>query len=155
MGRFQVNYPNTFNNAPGDQPSVKLDQNFNAIPDDGVITIRFQELSDGNDYNVQQDDEFSFFICKGVSNFQIIPPVAPPAGFGFFVSNETRQAAVEIDVTLCCTLFVGTISYLNPTINGDFPPYFFNVKGGVMQFDGNDWFFYPLFYASSGGGSVR
>jgi|SRR6266850_4831357 len=151
MGRFFTTFPNAFNNAPGDQPGSKLDEDFDAV-NDGQITIRAQELSDGNDYNVVQDDEFSYFVCKGVDDFQIIPPVAPPTGFGFFFSNETRQEAVEIEVTLCCTVFVGTVQYVNPILDGDFPPNYFNVKGGLVQFDGNDYFFYPLFFASSGGG---
>lgn len=154
MGRFSTTFPYTFNNAPGDQPGSRLDDDFDAV-NDGTITIRAQELSDGNDYNVTQDDEYSYFVCKGVDDFQIIPPVAPPTGFGFFFSNETQQEAVEIEVTLCCTIFVGTVQYTNPTLNGDFPPNFFNVKGGLVQYDGNNYFFYPLFYASSGGGSVR
>lgn len=154
MGRIQVTFPNTFANAPGDQPGSLLDQDFDAIPDTGILTIRAQELSDGNDYNVVEDDEFSYFVCKGVSDFQIIPPASPPTNFGFFFSNETRQEAVEIGVTLCCTVFVGTVSYSNPVLNRNFPPYFFNVKGGLVQFDGNQYNFYPLFYASSGGGAV-
>lgn len=154
MARFSTTFPFTFNNAPGDQPGSRLDQDFEAV-NDGEITIRAQELSSGSDYNVVQDDEFSYFVCKGVSDFQIIPPVAPPAGFGFFFSNETRQEAVEIDVTLCCTVFVGTVSYSNPALVRDFPPYFFNVKGGLVQFDGNQYNFYPLFYASSGGAAIR
>jgi hypothetical protein len=155
MGRIKVTFPNTFINSPGDQPGSKLDEDFNAIPDDGTLTIRAQELSDGNDYNVVQDDEFSYFVCKGVSDFQIIPPVAPPAGFGFFFSNETRQEAVEIGVILCCTVFVGTVQYVNPELIRNFPPYFFNVKGGLVQFDGNQYNFYPLYYASSGGAAVQ
>ena len=155
MGRIQVTFPNTFINSPGDQPGSKLDEDFNAIPDDGTLTIRAQELSDGNDYNVVQDDEFSYFVCKGISDFQIIPPVAPPAGFGFFFSNETRQEAVEIGVILCCTVFVGTVQYVNPELIRNFPPYFFNVKGGLVQFDGNQYNFYPLYYASSGGAAVQ
>src|ERR1700675_3308234 len=132
MARIQVVFPNTFNNAPGDQPGSTLDEDFDAV-NDGVLTIRAQELSTGSDYPVAQDDEFSYFVCKGVSDFQIIPPVAPPTGFGFFFSNETRQEAVEILVTLCCTVFVGTVQYTNPTLNGDFPPHFFNCKGGLVQ----------------------
>ncbi len=153
MGRFFTTFPNSFNNAPGDQPGSKLDEDFDAV-NDGMITIRVQELSDGNDYNVVQNDEFSYFVCKGVDDFQIIPPVAPPTGFGFFFSNETKQEAIEIEVTLCCTVFVGTVQYVNPTLNGDFPPHFFNVKGGLVQFDGNDYFFYPLFFASGGGTGI-
>ena len=154
MGRIQVTFPNTFNNAAGDQPGSKLDEDFDAV-NDGTITIRAQELSTGSDYNVTQDDEFSCFVCKGTSDFQIIPPVAPPTGFGFWFSNETKQEAVEIGVTLCCTVFVGTVSYSNPELIRDFPPYFFNVKGGLVQYDGNQYNFYPLYYASSGGGAVK
>lgn len=154
MARFSTTFPFTFNNAPGDTPASHLDDDFDAV-NDGELTIRFQELSDGNDYNVVQDDEFSFFICKGVVDFQVIPPVAPSTGFGFFLSNETRQETPEIDVTICCTIYVGTVQYTNPTLVGDFPPYFFNVKGGVVQYDGNQYNFYPLFYASSGGGAVQ
>ncbi len=154
MGRIQVTFPNTFTDASGDQPGSKLDEDFEAV-NDGTVTIRVQELSDGNDYNVVQDDEFSYFVCKGTSDFQIIPPVAPPTGFGFWFSNETRQEAVEIGVTLCCTVFVGTVQYVNPELIRNFPPYFFNVKGGLVQFDGNQYNFYPLFYASSGGAAVQ
>jgi hypothetical protein len=154
MGRFQATFPNTFNNAAGDQPGSKLDQDFDAV-NDGTIAIRAQELSTGSDYNVAQDDEFSYFVCKGTSSFQIIPPVAPPTGFGFWFSNETKQGAVEIAVTLCCTVFVGTVSYSNPALVRNFPPYFFNVKGGLVQYDGNQYNFYPLFYASSGGMAVK
>src|SRR5574341_373250 len=155
MGRIHVTFPNTFINSPGDQPGSKLDENFDAVPNVGSLTIRAQQLSTGSDYNVVQDDEFSYFVCKGTSDFQIIPPVAPPAGFGFFFSNETRQQAVEIGVTLCCTVFVGTVQYINPKLVRNFPPWFFNVKGGLVQFDGNQYNFYPLFYASSGGGAVK
>lgn len=154
MGRFSTTFPFTFNNAPGDQPGSRLDDDFDAV-NDGTITIRAQELSTGSDYNVVQDDEFSYFICKGTSDFQIIPPVAPPTGFGFWFSNETRQETVEIDVTLCCTIFVGTVSYSNPALVRDFAPYFFNVKGGLVQYDGNQYNFYPMFYASSGSAAVR
>jgi hypothetical protein len=154
MARFSTTFPFTFNNAPGDQPGSRLDSDFNAV-NIGDITIRAQELSTGSDYNVVQDDEFSYFVCKGTSDFQIIPPVAPPTGFGFFFSNETRQEVVEIGVTLCCTVFVGTVQYINPVLNRDFPPHFFNVKGGLVQFDGNQYNFYPLFYASSGGGAIK
>ncbi len=153
MGRYQTAFPFTFNNAPGDRPASELDDNFEAV-NDGVLTLRFQELSTGNDYDVVQDDEFSYFVAKGVDDFQIIPPVSPPTGFGFWFSNETRQEAVEIDLTICCTLYVGPTAYLNPIIVGDFPPYFFNVKGGFLQFDGNNWIFYPLFYAAGAGGGV-
>lgn len=152
MGRYQTTFPYTFNNAPGDQPANRIDQDFEAV-NDGLLTIRAQELSDGNDYNVLQDDEYSYFVCKGAADFQIIPPVAPPTGFGFFFSNETRQETIEIGVTLCCTVAVGTAVYTNPVLNRDFLPYFLNVKGGLVQYDGNQWNFYPLFYASSGGGS--
>jgi hypothetical protein len=131
-----------------------LDEDFDAV-NDGTLTIRVQELSDGNDYNVVQDDEFTYFVCKGTSDFQIIPPVAPPTGFGFWFSNETRQEAVEIGVILCCTVFVGTVQYVNPELIRNFPPYFFNVKGGLVQYDGNQYNFYPLFYASSGGAAVQ
>jgi hypothetical protein len=154
MARFQTTFPFTFNNAPGDTPGSNLDDDFNAV-NDGTLTIRAQELSDGNDYNVEQDDEYSFFVCKGVVDFQIIPPVAPPTGFGFFFSNETRQEAVEIEVTLCCTVFVGSVQYVNPVLVGDFLPNFGNVKGGLVQFDGNDYFFYPLFFASGGGATIQ
>ena len=154
MGRLQVTFPNTFNNAAGDQPGSKLDEDFDAV-NDGTISIRAQELSTGSDYNVLQDDEFTYFVCKGTSDFQIIPPVAPPTGFGFWFSNETKQEAAEIGVTLCCTVFVGTVSYSNPELIRNFPPYFFNVKGGLVQYDGNQYNFYPLFYASSGAGAVK
>jgi len=154
MGRYATAFPFTFNNAPGDRPASELDDNFNAV-NSGYLTIRAQELSDGVDYDVVQDDEFSFFVCKGVDDFQIIPPVAPPAGFGFFVSNETQQDAVQINLTLCCTIFVGPTSYSNPTLIGDFPPYFFNVKGGLIQYDGNNYQFYPLFFATGAGGGVQ
>lgn len=154
MGRINVTFPFAFGQEAGNHPATELDDNFNAIPNTGTLTIRAAELSDGADYNVDQDDEYSFFVCKGTSNFQVIPPVAPPAGFSFFLSNETEQEAAQIDVTLCCTIFVGTVSYLNPTLIGDFPPNFFNVKGGLVQYDGNNFFFYPLFYATSGGGAI-
>ena len=153
MGRYQTTFPWTFNNAPGDQPGSRLDDDYNAV-NQGVLTIRAQELSDGNDYNVEQDDEYSYFVCKGVDDFQIIPPVAPPTGFGFFFSNETRQEAIEIGVTLCCTVAVGTVVYTNPVLNRDFPPYFFNVKGGLVQYDGNQYNFYPLYFASGGGTGI-
>lgn len=154
MARFTTAFPFTFNNAPGDRPASELDDDFNAV-NQGFISIRAQELSNGVDYNVVQDDEYSFFVCKGVTDFQIIPPVAPPTGFGFFVSNETQQEAVHIDLTLCCTIFVGPTSYSNPILIGDFPPYFFKVKGGLIQYDGNNYQFYPLFYATGGGGGVK
>lgn len=153
MGRITVTFPYTFGNAPGNTPASRLDDDFNAV-NDGEISIRLQELSDGNDYNVEQDDEYSFFVCKGASDFQIIPPPAPPAGFGFFVSNETAQQSPQIEVTLCCTIFVGTTQYINPVLVGDFPPLFHNIKGGAVQFDGNQYNFYPLFAASTGGGGV-
>ena len=76
MGRYQTTFPYTFNNAPGDLPASRLDDDFDAV-NLGVLTLRAQELSDGNDYNVEQDDEYSYFVCKGVDDFQIIPPVAP------------------------------------------------------------------------------
>jgi len=153
MGRYITTFPFTFNNAPGDQPASRLDSDFDAV-NLGELTIRAQELSDGNDYNVVQDDEYSYFVCKGVDDFQIIPPVAPPTGFGFFFSNETRQETIEIGVTLCCTIAVGTVVYTNPVLNRDFPPYFFNVKGGLVQFDGNQYNFYPLYFASGGGTGI-
>lgn len=153
MGRYQTTFPFTFNNAPGDQPASRLDSDFNAV-NLGILTVRAQELSDGNDYNVEQDDEYSYFVCKGVDDFQIIPPVAPPTGFGFFFSNETRQETIEIGVTLCCTVAVGTVVYTNPVLNRNFPPYFFNVKGGLVQYDGNQYNFYPLFFASGGGTGI-
>lgn len=154
MGRMQVSYPFNFGSESGNHPSAELDQNFSAIPNTGILTIRAQELS-GGDYNVVTNDEYSFFVCKGTVPFQVIPPVAPATGFSFFVSNETTQEAAQILVTLCCTIFVGPVSYLNPTIVGNFAPHFFNVKGGLVQFDGNNYNFYPLFYASSGGGAVK
>lgn len=147
MGRYSTTFPWTFNQAPGDVPASRLDQDFSAV-NDGVIAIRAQELSDGNDYNVLQDDEYSYFVCKGVDDFQIIPPVAPPTGFGFFFSNETRQEAVEIGVTICCTLNVGTVQYTNPELIRNFPPYYNNVKGGLVQYDGNEYNFYPLFFVN-------
>lgn len=153
MGRYSTTFPWTFNNAPGDTPGSHLDDDYNAV-NDGILTIRAQELSDGNDYNVEQDDEFTYFVCKGVDDFQIIPPVAPPTGFGFFFSNETKQEAIEIGVTLCCTVAVGTVSYTNPILNRNFPPYFFNVKGGLVQYDGNQYNLYPLFFASGGGTGI-
>jgi hypothetical protein len=155
MGRIQVAFPFVFASESGNHPASELDESFQAIPDTGFLTIRTQELSDGADYNVETDDEFSYFVCKGVDDFQIIPQLAPAAGFSFFFSNETQQEAAQIDVTLCCTVFVGTVQYVNPILVGDFPPNFFNVKGGLVQYDGNQWNFYPLFYATSGGGAVR
>ena len=148
MGRYQTTFPFTFNNAPGDQPGSRLDADYDAV-NQGILTIRAQELSDGNDYNVVQDDEYTFFVCKGVDDFQIIPPVAPPTGFGFFFSNETRQEAIEIGVTLCCTISVGTVVYTNPVIIRDFPPFFLSVKGGLVQYDGNKYNLYPLYFAST------
>jgi hypothetical protein len=149
MARFSTTIPWQFNNAPGDQPGSRLDDNFDAV-NDGTLTIRAEELSDGVDYDVQQDDEYSFFVCKGTDDFQIIPPLAPPAGFGFFFSNETTQEAVEIGVTLCCTVFVGTTEYTNPELVQDFPPHFYRVKGGLVQYNGSDYYFYPLFFAQGG-----
>lgn len=154
MGRIQVTYPYAFTQESGNQPAEQLDANFNQIPNAATLTIRTQELSNGSDYNVVEDDEYSFFVCKGVVDFQVIPPVAPAAGFSFFVSNETEQEAVQIDVTICCTIFVGTVMYVNPILVGDFPPLYHNVKGGLVQFDGNNYFFYPLWQASSGAGAV-
>lgn len=155
MGRIQVTYPFTFGSESGNHPASELDDNFLAIPNTGTLTIRAQQLG-GADYNVVENDEYSFFVAKGIVDFKIIPPVAPPIGFSFFVSNETTQEAVQIVLTLLCTtVFVGNVSYTNPTLVGDFPPYFFNVKGGLVQFDGNNYFFYPLFFASSGGGAVK
>jgi len=149
MGRYATTFPWAFNQVPGDIPASRLDDDFEAV-NDGVLTIRAQELSTGDDYNVTQDDEYSYFVCKGVSDFQVIPPNAPPAGFGFFLSNETRQNAVEIGVTICCTLNVGTVQYTNPELIRNFPPFFNNVKGGLVQYDGNDYNFYPLFFVSAG-----
>ena len=151
MGRYQTAFPFTFNNAPGDQPASHLDQDFDAV-NEGILTIRAEELSSGDDYNVVQDDEYSFFVCKGVEDFQVIPPPAPPPGFGFFLSNETLQDGVQIGVTICCTLFVGTVQYTNPVLIRDFAPNYTNVKGGLVQYDGNNYNFYPLFYSSAGGG---
>src|SRR5262245_12895699 len=153
MGRFQTTFPFRFQQEAGNQPASQLDDDFDAV-NDGILTIRTQELSTGVDYNVQEDDEYSFFVCKGTADFQVIPPVAPPTGFSFFISNETTQEAVQILVTICCTIFVGNVQYTNPTIVGDFPPNFHNVKGGLVQFDGNDYFFYPLFFASSGASAI-
>jgi hypothetical protein len=155
MGRVQVSIPFAFVNSPGDQPASKLDSDFQAVNDNGIVTIRAQELSSGADYNVVEDDEYSFFVCKGTSSFQVIPPLAPAAGFGFFLSNETTQEAVQIGVTICCTIFVGPTSYLNPVLIRNFPPHFFNVKGGLVQFDGTQYNFYPLFYATSGSGAIK
>jgi hypothetical protein len=151
MGRYQTAFPHTFNSAPGDQPASYLDQDFDAV-NEGILTIRAQELSTGDDYNVVQDDEYSFFVCKGVTDFQVIPPSAPPPGFGFFLSNETKQDAIQIGVTICCTLFVGSVQYTNPVLIRNFLPNYLDVKGGLVQYDGNNYNFYPLFFAASGGG---
>jgi len=156
MGRIQVTYPFVFGGESGNHPASELDQNFDAVPDTGILTIRAAQLS-GADYQVVTNDEYSFFVCKGTTDFQVIPPNSPATGFGFFVSNETTQDAGSpppIAVTLCCTVYVGFTAYLNPTLVGNFPPFFFNVKGGLMQYDGNNWNLYPLFYASSGGGAI-
>jgi hypothetical protein len=155
MGRVRVSIPFQFTDAPGDQPASKLDSDFEAVNDNGILTIRAQELSTGADYNVLEDDEYSFFVCKGVTDFQVIPPTLPNHGFGFFLANETTQEPVQIGVTICCTIFVGETSYLNPVLIRDFAPNFFNVKGGLVQWDGSRWNFYPLYFATIPGAAFK
>jgi hypothetical protein len=137
MSRLQVTYPWLFNNLSGVRPASNLDDDFDAVSPDGIITIGTRVLAAS--YVLVADDDYSTFLCLPTNdmNLTLLAPT-PPTNYSFYFSNQSATKSV----TLIGTVTIDGAPYLNPVFPGSFGT-LDHVSGGLVVYDGSVWAFYP------------
>ena len=138
MSRLTINFPWVFNSLSGVQPSSKLDDDYDAVPQ-GDITIRTRVVAAS--VVLITDDEYSFFLCVPTNNMTLTPPASVATNYSFFVSNQSTNKTVQ----LIAAFTIDGLPFLNPTLPGNFGS-LSNVIGGLAVWDGSTWSLYPRLY---------
>src|SRR5512135_1600407 len=138
LSRLNITFPWTFNSLSGNQPSSRLDDDYDAVPQ-GSVTIGTQVLATSD--TLTADDEYSFFLCVPTNNMTLTMPSSPSTNYSFFVSNQSTTKTVQ----LIGAFTIDGVPTLNPTLPGTFGS-LTNVIGGLGVYDGSTWSLYPKLY---------